>query len=75
MIERIHNANIENLQKVAGWGTSKVEGGYKYRVYSFDYQVAEVTHFQGVRPTRAQAIGMAKRCVRYIHSLQRKAGK
>lgn len=58
---------------VITWNTTKTNAGFGYRVYSFGYQIPEVTLKTGVRPTRAQAVLRAKRWTRWFKSQARVA--
>ena len=51
---------------VITWGTHKVKGGFKYRVYSFGYQIPTTELKVGVVATRAQAMHWAKKWTRYF---------
>lgn len=61
---------MTNVQRVVSWNTKKTAAGFEFRVYSFDYQVADVEHARGTLPTRAQAVARAKQWVRYIKAQQ-----
>lgn len=57
--------------RVITWQTTKTETGFAFRVYSFGYQIPEITLKSGVCATRAIAVGQAKRWSRYLKSQQR----
>lgn len=46
---------------VISWNTSKVQGGFRYHVYSIGYQLPTLTLKEGVVPTRAMATLRARR--------------
>ena len=58
---------------VITWRSRKNEDGtFTGIVYSFDYEVPAVTLGQYRRQTRAQAVGAAKKAVKYFKAEQRK---
>ena len=60
--------------RVISWASKKNEDGtFTARVYSFDYGVEEVTHYTYTRSSRAQAVGAAKKAVKFLKAQQRKA--
>ena len=58
------------INRVVSWRTTKVESGYKYKVYSFDEGIDNLVHYTGIETSRAKAAGRAKKHVRYLKSLQ-----
>lgn len=57
--------------RVITWRTTKTEKGFAFRVYSFGYQIPEITLKTGICPTRATATDRAKKWSRYLKSQQR----
>lgn len=52
--------------RVITWNTTKTADGFQFRVYSFDYQMPNITLKIGVLPTRARAVLQAKKWTRYF---------
>lgn len=58
---------------VTTWNTHKTEAGFEFRVYRLGYQVPTVVLKTGVRPSRAKAVLLAKKWVRYFKAQERVA--
>jgi len=58
---------------VIGWTTKKEGNGFKAIVRRVAYQQPTEILFTGTRPTRAQAVGLAKKAVRYYKAQAAKA--
>ena len=57
---------------VISWNTTKTyNGNYAFRVYALDYQMPTQTLKEGCYPTRARAVGAAKRWTRHFKELQK----
>ena len=57
---------------VITWNTTKVANGFEFRVYSFGYQIPQVTLKTGICPTRAMATLRARKWCRYFKSEQQR---
>lgn len=52
---------------IFSWNTHKLSAGqYAWSVYSYEYGVGQINRKAGMCPTRAQAIGRAKKWVLYF---------
>jgi hypothetical protein len=58
---------------VTTWNTHKTEAGFEFRVYRLGYQVPTETLKQGVCSSRAKAVLLAKKWVRWFKAQERKA--
>lgn len=60
---------------VITWNTHKTAAGFEFRVYSFGYQVPNVTLKTGTCSSRAKAKLMAQKWVRFLKSNARTSGE
>jgi hypothetical protein len=58
---------------VIAWNTHKIEGGFRFDVYTVGYQVPSETLKTGVCSSRAKAKLLAQKWVRYLKAQQRVA--
>jgi hypothetical protein len=55
------------------WNTTKTAAGYEWKVYSFGYQIPNVTLASGVCATRERATYAAKKMTRFHKAQARQA--
>lgn len=65
--------NLDNIKSVVSWNSRKnLDGTFTANVFSLEYPNISINHASCKRPTRAQAVRAAKKCVRYIKAEQAK---
>jgi len=63
--------HLENIKRVVSWNSTKnPDGTFTGAVFSFEGNNIRICHGRFTRKTRAQAVGAAKRGVRYVKSIQ-----